>query len=67
MTNPKKRGPAMAIVAGEPMSSNIRMTCSGLVDDFGKGSLNISRLLMASLEGATLRLPSSSKYLMASS
>ena len=38
ITKPKNRGPAIAMVAGEPTSSSMRMTSSGAVEASGSGS-----------------------------
>jgi hypothetical protein len=65
ITKPKKRGPAMAIVAGEQISSRSFRVSSALVDCAGNGSSSALSFPMASAEGATPLLSSPSMYVMA--
>jgi hypothetical protein len=65
MTKPKKRGPAIAVVAGEQVSSSCLITCSGGVGASGKGSSSAESSATASGSGATLRASRDSRYEMA--
>ena len=55
MTKPKKRGPAIAVVAGEQVSSSCSITCSGGVGASGMGSSSAESLATALGSGPTLR------------
>ena len=55
VTNPKYLGPALAIVAGEPISSSSASTSAGSRPDAGSGKSSSRRALTASADGATGR------------
>ena len=59
MTKPKNRGPAEAMVAGEPASSSSAITLSGSDGPSGSCSSNRSSPMIASTSGATPRSGSS--------
>ena len=61
ITNPKKRGPAIAMVAGEPISSSRRRTTAGSVGPSGSGASHSARRASAAGSGATRRSPSPSR------
>src|SRR6185437_11140411 len=67
ITKPKKRGPAIAIVAGEQISSSRLITCSGGVGFSLSGWSSIASLATASAGGATRRSSRPSRYEMARS
>ena len=55
MTKPKKRGPALAMVAGEPISSSSARTSAASLGPAGNGSRNVARRATASGDAATAR------------
>ena len=62
ITNPKKREPAIAIVAGEQISSSTPITLSSGVGSRLNGSSSVASRATASGEGATPRSSSASRY-----
>ena len=62
MTKPKNRPPAMAAVAGDPISSILRRTASGDCECSGRGSSSSRRRRIAAGSGATDRVGSASRY-----
>src|SRR6185437_15840457 len=62
ITKPKNRGPAIATVAGDPTSSSVRSTSSGLAPWAGKASSSSERRARASAVGATPRCSSVCRY-----
>jgi hypothetical protein len=61
MTKPKKRGPAIAIVAGETSASRRASTAAGSAGPAGGGSSSASSAATAAAVGATARAPRPSK------
>jgi hypothetical protein len=61
ITKPKKRGPAIPMVAGEPISSSRRRVSRPSVGTSGSGSSNVLRLVIADGAGATGRVSRSAR------
>ena len=64
ITNPKNRGPAMAIVAGDPRSSSFASIARASIPVSGNGTSNAPSAATASALGDTRRSDRPSRYVM---